>query len=152
MLTADRVLELLDYDPETGHFRWRVTKGSKRMAGEVAGCLYGKGYWSIGIDRRLYYAHRLAWLYVHGEWPKRVIDHINRDKLDNRIVNLRDVTISENGLNQKSVRGFYFDKSRGKYMAYIQVNGKARTKRFDTADEAAAWRTEALNAARQEQA
>ena len=101
-LTAQRLRELLDYDPSTGLFTWRVTNGWRRKAGAIAGgAETWNGYLRVGIDGRVYMAHRLAWLHVHGEWPQADIDHINGIRSDNRIVNLRDVTRSVNLQNKK---------------------------------------------------
>lgn len=103
-LTAHRLRELLNYDPETGIFTWLVDRPSfrgKAKAGTVAGNASGNGYWQIGIDGGAYSAHRLAWFYMHGEWPK-LIDHINRCKTDNRSVNLRSATYIQNGINSKA--------------------------------------------------
>lgn len=86
MLTVERLREVLSYDPETGEFRWNST-GSGRSA--TPGCKDADGYWRIGIDYRMHKAHRLAWLYVYGELPAVEIDHINCDRLDNRVANLR---------------------------------------------------------------
>ena len=100
MITQERLKHVLNYDPETGIFTWlgiikyNVTKGSK------AGCA-GSHYHHIGIDRANYYAHRLAWLFVTGRWPKKQIDHINGDGFDNRIKNLRESTHYENMRNRK---------------------------------------------------
>jgi hypothetical protein len=99
-LTAERLRELLDYDPQTGNLIWRQ-KAHGRPAGEVAGCRTSRGYWRVGVDRVEYKAHRLVWLHVYGEWPSKQIDHINRNACDNRIENLRDVTASENLVNRR---------------------------------------------------
>lgn len=96
-LTPDRVSELLSYNPETGTF-------CKLSSGKNVGCKNKDGYVLITIDGRLYRAHRVAWLLVHGEWPQGVLDHINRDRADNRIYNLRDSTRSENTQNSTVVR------------------------------------------------
>ena len=85
-LTAERLREVLDYDPDTGVFTRKVRTASSVKVGDVAGSLNGKGYIRIRVDGRLYFAHRLAWLYVHGEWPVDQVDHINGIKNDNRIV------------------------------------------------------------------
>lgn len=92
-LTAERVREILAYDPEVGVFTWRVrpSRNSRLKAGDVAGMDTGRGYLRIGIGYRLFPVHRLAWLYVHGMWPTNQIDHINGVKADNRITNLRDI-------------------------------------------------------------
>jgi hypothetical protein len=83
---------LLHYNPETGIFVWRKPLSKQVSPGDRAGSLCRpRGYWQISIKGKNYPAHRLAWLYIHGEWstPERHIDHKNRDKLDNRIANLR---------------------------------------------------------------
>ena len=99
MLTAVRLRQLLHYDESTGIFTWtELRRGRHRyqMAGTVLKREGRARYLAIGIDRERYQAHRLAWFYVYGRWPKRLIDHINGDGLDNRIANLREVTDTEN--------------------------------------------------------
>lgn len=102
MLTHARLLELLRYDPETGWFSWRISRGP-RHAGEAADCVGPLGYVVIRLDGVLYYGQRLAWFYMTGEWPKDEVDHINMDKEDNRFANLREATPTENRQN-KTVR------------------------------------------------
>ena len=99
MLTAERLREVASYDPETGEFRWILPR-KKVTVGAVAGTLSKRGYIDICSDVRVYKAHRLAWLYVHGAWPEALIDHINGDKADNRLANLRPATKSENGAHR----------------------------------------------------
>lgn len=94
MITADRVRELLDYCPETGEFRNRISRRAS-PAGKLVGTMLPIGYLQIKIDRKCYYCHRLAWLYVHGVWPLE-IDHIDHDRSNNRIANLRSVTHRQN--------------------------------------------------------
>lgn len=94
MITQMRLKELLLYEPETGRFIWRFDKGTAR-AGCVAGTPSGNGYIQICLDRRIYVAHRLVWLYVHGRFPPHQIDHINRERADNRIENLREATAAQ---------------------------------------------------------
>jgi len=98
-LTAEYLRSILNYDQETGIFTWKVSTSSRVKAGDVAGCPDGQGYLQISVQSRLYRAHRLAWLYACGEWPKLDIDHINRNRSDNRISNLRDVSRKQNGQN-----------------------------------------------------
>jgi hypothetical protein len=100
MLTQQQLKELLSYDANNGDFVWLVQRGRKK-AGELAGVKDHYGYVVIRIDTKLYKAHRLAWLYTHGEWPINGLDHINRDRADNRIENLRDVSHSANMHNAK---------------------------------------------------
>jgi hypothetical protein len=96
-LTAERLRELLDYDPETGVFIWKTQSG-RQPAGSVAGWKqYSRIY--IKVAGFQIGAHRLAWLYVYGAMPTNQIDHINGDPSDNRIANLRDVTDRENKQN-----------------------------------------------------
>lgn len=96
-ITHSRLLEVVTYDPSTGNFCWRIRKNSHAMGVrpgmKVRGTPSPGGYQVIGIDRKRYPAHRLAWFYVHGTWPLGEIDHINRDRLDNRLENLRDTPI-----------------------------------------------------------
>lgn len=132
ILTQARLKELLHYDPDTGVFTWRVATGSRSRAGSIAGCLNNqRGYLVIGVVSRTYYAHRLAWLYVHGRIPDDGVDHINRCRLDNRIANLRPATNAENqqnrgvGVNSTSgVTGVSFYKRTGMWRAHITVSGK----------------------------
>jgi hypothetical protein len=86
-LTAERLRELLNYDPDTGVFTWRVRPVHSHRVGDIAGSVRTtRGYRLIGVAGRVYKAHRLAWLYMMGEWPKDQIDHINRDPSDNRFL------------------------------------------------------------------
>lgn len=130
-LTAEKLRELLHYDQETGIFTWKVSTSNRVKVGDVAGCPDGHGYLLISVQSRLYKAHRLAWLYVSGTWPTDQIDHINRNKTDNRITNLRDVTQKQN-LQNKSKRsdntsgypGVSWHKSYSKWVARIKHNYK----------------------------
>jgi len=128
-LTADRLCELLSYCPETGEFRWKVYRCPNARAGDVAGNLCPRGYIKIKIDKKLYRAHRLAWLFVRGCWPDDELDHRNGIRCDNRIDNLRAATHAQNHQNRAPDRG---NKSRRlgvswsrrseKWCAHICVN------------------------------
>lgn len=143
-LTAERLRELLHYDPETGVFTWKVRTTNYTFVGEVAGCKHNKGYWRISVDKVPYLAHRLAWLYTHGAWPELEIDHVNCIRDDNRIENLRSATRDENmqnigdgGFRPKYARGTYYIKSRRKWSAHISVNKKMLyLGYFDTQEQA----------------
>lgn len=129
-LTIERLRELLTYDPDTGVFKRLVSVSSRARAGAIAGCLDVHGYVLIGIDGNLYKSHRLAWLYMFGEWPKAYLDHRDRNKGNNRIENLREATPLENSQNivkKNNPHGFMgvsFNKRQGKWWAQIQVNGE----------------------------
>lgn len=130
MLTQERLKELLHYDKNSGVFI-RKTRVGNRATGSVSGAAHNKGYIQITVDKRNYLAHRLVWLYVYGDWPKNQIDHINRDKTDNRIQNLRDVNNSINqhniGIrahNSSGVTGVYMSSRSKKWIATIEVDCK----------------------------
>ncbi len=102
MISLRRLRQVLDYDSSTGIFRWKIVVGhnaSRHCPGEIAGAPRGPAsYVQLGIDRRKYYAHRLAWFYVYGVWPPK-LDHKDLNKQNNRIKNLRSATTSQNGAN-----------------------------------------------------
>ncbi len=143
MINQAKLKELLNYDSETGILYWNKTTNRRIKVGDVAGCKDAYGYLVIRFDGKLYKAHRLAWLYVYGVLPDQ-IDHINGIRDDNRIVNLRSVTIGENNKNTKvrqdnisGVAGVHFEQSRSKWLANISVEGKnVYLGRFNTFDEA----------------
>src|ERR1700738_4035243 len=98
-LTAEHLRELLNYDPDTGEFRRRASRGGE-AAGTLAGCPRRPGgYRIICVDRVIFLAHRLAWLHSYGVWPTKDIDHIDGDKTNNRIANLREATPAQNVMN-----------------------------------------------------
>lgn len=140
-LTAARLRELLHYDTETGVFTHIATKRQRVIAGNVAGSTAQNGYRKHRIDGGTYSGHRLAWLYVHGEWPKRWIDHINGDRSDNRIANLRDVSALVNRQNMRVATGAVgllgVSRHHRQYRAEIGHNYKNIVLgTFDTPEEA----------------
>lgn len=124
-ISADRVREILAYEPATGILRWKVNhrKSGIQRKGTVAGSVEGRGpgYIRVTIDDRKYMAHRLIWLYMRGEWPPALIDHKDGNSLNNKFENLRLASLVENNRNT-SARGYRFD--RGRYIAYVYVDGK----------------------------
>jgi len=143
MLTQKLLKELLHYDPETGIFTWKERSRkyftsdwsfktwNSMHSGKVTGNIAGKGYLQITILYISYLSHRLAWLYVYGEFPIDHTDHVNRVKHDNRIVNLRAVSCSDNLKNQKirinntsGCNGVHWIKSSKKWRGRISVNCK----------------------------
>ena len=143
-LTAERLREVLDYDPETGVFVWRVRTSNCIKVGSVAGGQRQDGYFAIGLDGKTYLSHRVAWLWVNGFWPQYAIDHIDGDLTNNRISNLRDVDQTINMQNVK--RACVNNKTSGllgthpsgkKWRAQIAVSGKMHyLGTFDTPEEA----------------
>lgn len=154
-ITAECLRQLLDYDPDTGVFRWRERPDgsadwNKMNASRVAGSVNNRGYRIIKIANVRYRAHRLAWLHVYGEWPSEQIDHINRDKDDNRIANLRIVNNSENMRNlppralDPRTLGVSFHQRDRRYVTAIRVDGKTISLgSFKTFSEARAARVAA---------
>jgi hypothetical protein len=142
-ITQDRLRELLSYDSDTGEFMWRTSTSNRRTVGALAGHKEACGRIQIRLDGRLYRAHRLAWLYVHGRWPAAQIDHINHDQSDNRLSNLREATNQENSRHMRSrnssgLRGAVWSKQHGMWKAEIRTaKGKRRHLGFFRTKEAA---------------
>jgi hypothetical protein len=102
MISRDYVSQMLDYDRETGIFTWKSSPQGRIKAGSIAGSMHHpRLYIDIRINRKNYKAHRLAWLLEYGEWPSQDIDHINGDRRDNRIENLRLCTNTQNQANAR---------------------------------------------------
>ncbi len=152
-LTQEELKRLFDYDPTTGIFAWAISKGTAKK-GSVAGSISnqrGKRYITITISGKSYYAHRLAWLYVYGEFPNEDTDHIDGNGLNNKIINIRSATTSENcrnrrvPLNNKSgIIGVSWEKLVSKWRADITINGKKTCLGFfDELDDAAKIRKSA---------
>ena len=129
-VSRDRLRELLHYCPDTGRFTW-LKRRSNVPAGALAGsCGSSHGYREIRIDGVNYLEHRLAWFYVQGVWPDQ-IDHANLDRTDNRIVNLRCATFSQNNNNrgarrdnESGFKGVYRPAGRRKWTAQAKISGQ----------------------------
>lgn len=150
-ITLSELSSILKYDPDTGIFRWRITHHRVKF-NQIAGTKQeARNCIQICIAKKMYKAHRLAFIFMTGSYPKGVVDHINGDGFDNRWDNLRDVSQAVNARNCKlsknntsGITGVYFDKSRSKWAASIKVNKKVISLgRFDTIEEAAAIRKDA---------
>lgn len=145
--TLESLKERLRYEPETGKMIWQKPRG-RVFAGDEAGAVLSNGYRYVNLDKKLFLAHRLAWFMMTGKWPSHQIDHINRDRADNRWANLRSATARENSLNQKlrctnksGVCGVSWSKKGRCWRADITVHGKRMMLgRFDRFDDAIAAR------------
>ncbi|ECO4906473.1 HNH endonuclease [Salmonella enterica] len=131
MLSINTLRELLYYDESTGIFTWKKDRRGIVRPGRTAGCVNGRGYCVLRVHGVLYASHRLAWFYVHGDWPNGEIDHINGCKTDNRINNLRVATRNQNarnvGLTRKNksgVKNVHWNNGHNKYRACIEVDQK----------------------------
>ena len=132
MITQETLKSLLHYCPDTGIFTYLVRSAQCVQVGEMAGCLHKQnGYLHIKILGKNYKAHRLAWIYVYGEFPPSEIDHVNRIRADNRICNLRLAIRSENMQNKSKYQnnksgyvGVHWNKTAKKWRAYISINRK----------------------------
>lgn len=146
-LALDDLKRLLTYDSEAGQFYWRVAIPGRHAAGDLGGYPTEKGYIRITVRGQEYAAHRLAWFYMTGGWPKDQLDHINRDKADNRWCNLREATNGENMMNRPResfapegatflhapYRGVYYKQAIGLFCARI---GNKHIGSFATAEDA----------------
>lgn len=135
MLTQNELKQQLHYDPETGVFTRLVSNSPKAVVGEMAGYIsvnykdpQANKYIRINVFAKKYGAHRLAWLYMTGSFPKNHIDHINHDGTDNRWINLRDVTPNENFRNQRmpcnnksGLVGVRWDKNANSWKSTIDI-------------------------------
>lgn len=134
MISQYELKKYLNYDHNTGIFTWIFQAGRRVKVGMVAGTVKEDGRIEIALNRKKYKAHRLAWLYIHGEYPINQIDHINGNSLDNRINNLREATQQQNMQNKRApqsnnksgVLGVSFCKKSKKFMAQIGKNGKQK--------------------------
>lgn len=127
MITQERLKEVLHYNKHVGVFTWR-DKSNPRTYGKTAGVVNrGRGYITIGIDYGHYTAHHLVWLWHHGYMPAGQIDHIDGDRSNNLLSNLREVSQEQNSMNMKrnalntsGVKGVHWDNQRKRWVAVIK--------------------------------
>jgi hypothetical protein len=153
-LTAAELRRLIEYNPKTGKFTWRVKRRGRPYGwmppGTEAGSVWASGYRYIKVNGTPYAASRLAFLWMTGQWPPLQMDHKNRDRADDRWCNLRIATPQQNQGNKLNsnnalgMKGVCYEKSRRKYKAYIEFGGRSiNLGRFATAAEAQAAYAEA---------
>lgn len=150
MITQTRLKKLLDYNPETGVFVWKVSRGN-RAVGSLAGRMGTAGYIEIMLDGVRHGAHRLAWLYMTGEWPREEVDHINCVRGDARFANLREASRSGNQQNKavqknntSGHKGVTWHAKNRKWLAQITVaSTHMYIGTFDVLEDAAAAYAEA---------
>ncbi|EOW6163946.1 TPA: HNH endonuclease [Klebsiella pneumoniae] len=128
MINSNELRALLTYDKDTGVFRRNTSSGGQEI-GSIAGTISKHGYIRIRIKNKAYFAHRLAWLYEYGVWPENEIDHINGEKSDNRLINLREASRSGNNHNKKhqknsasGVKGVSWSKKDKRWHARCRAN------------------------------
>ena len=132
-MTQSELKELLDYNSDTGIFTWKVNIAKNVKVGHIAGNVKDTGYIRIKINKKMYLAHHLAFLYVFNSIPSNMIDHINGNRADNRLCNLREVTNAENQYNSKinsknnsGYKNVSWNKARNKWIVQLKINGKQK--------------------------
>ena len=149
--SAEYLRSVLDYDPTTGEFRWKWRDDvpacwNTRYARKIAGCSKGpaeQNRWKIAINDRAFHGHKLAWFHYYGDWPSRIIDHINGDASDNRIANLRLVnetqSVQNRGISRNNTtghKGVTYSTTAKRWRARIGVNYKEVMTYHDTFESA----------------
>jgi hypothetical protein len=144
MITQDYLKECMHYDQETGVFTWLKSHSNVTKVGQKAGSLSGDGYLHIGVNKKRYKAHRLAFLYMEGSFPSECVDHINCIRTDNSWKNLRHATRQENNFNRAKTKnnktgfkGVFYLKATNKFKAVARLHKKnLDLGSFDTAEMA----------------
>lgn len=145
MLTLQRANEAFRYDPDTGFLTWRSTLNSRSPAGTPAGSRSNRGYQRIKVDGERYQAHRVAWLIYYGVWPSGQIDHIDNNRINNAISNLRECNTAQNQHNQplrranrSGAKGVSWCRAKARWHVQVRAAGKIHQGGyFDSLDQAA---------------
>lgn len=142
-ININELKRCVNYNPDNGLFTNLINRG-KSKKGKIIGHINLRGYVQIRLNMKMYWAHRLAWFYTYEVWPTNLIDHINNIKSDNRILNLREATMSQNKMaqgitkgNKSGYKGVFFMKNTGKWKATCTINNKSNyIGTYDTPKEA----------------
>jgi len=155
MLTQEELKYYLNYDPDTGYFTWRISNSNRSPVGSIIhNVCKNTGYVKIGLLGKRYQAHRLVWLYMFGKFPEKDIDHINNNRKDNRLCNLRECTRSENNYNRSpdkekpsntGLKGISYNKKWRRFDCGIKASNIRERKSFYVRDYTS--KEEALHAA-----
>lgn len=144
-ITQERLKQLLDYNPETGLFTWKIRTSNRVSVGDAAGAKMVVGYWTISIDGKAFLAHRLAFFYMTGAWPIE-IDHKDRNGLNNRWENLRNADEHDNKFNKgpqsnskSGLKGVCWSARDKRWIAQIKADKIKLCKYFKNRDDAASW-------------
>lgn len=141
----EEIREYINYNPDTGVFTWRKDHSTRMKKGKIVGNVQWDGYYRVGFKGIPYYGHRVAWFLTYGVQPEHEIDHINGDRSDNRLDNLRAAKRKQNTYNtpvrkdsRTQVKGVHFRRDTGKYRAHCRVDGIVHwLGNFDKIEEAA---------------
>lgn len=130
-MTPDYLRSIIDYDSNSGEMRWKIKRTHSFIGQKVGIIRKYDGYLQTRIDRKMYLVHRLVWFYVYGRWPRKFVDHKNRNPIDNRINNLRECNHSQNGFNRpaqsnnklglKGVHKVFWSGGVVKYKAQVYI-------------------------------
>jgi hypothetical protein len=149
LISHTYLISILNYDPDTGIWRWLVDRNNHMKAGDIAGNVNKTGYRIIGINGKQYLSSRLAYFYMTGEWPEKTMDHMNQVKDDDRWENLEQKDDTEQMHNQgmrkdntSGVKGIHFENRDKVWVGQIRHYRKTYKKNFHTFEEAVAWRKE----------
>jgi HNH endonuclease/AP2 domain len=141
-LTLAEIGHAFTYNPKTGVLRWWHPRTNSNKPGDIAGSIGPNGYRQVRIGKIDYLVHRLIWFYIYGAWPRHEIDHINGDRADNRLANLREANKWQQQCNSKSHkphRGVFKTKNGKRWRTQLKANGKLYyLGTFDTETEASA--------------
>jgi hypothetical protein len=144
-ITLSELKNILDYDADIGIFTWKIKSGCQ-AEGYIAGSSTASGHLKVSINGENYRLHNLAWFYVNGVWPIDTLDHINGDKQDNRISNLREATLAQNNWNRGANKNNTMKLKNiirvrdNYYRVKIEKNGQKYEAYFHDLNEAIAWR------------